>query len=235
MPLSIPGILLEEDVLVPLKIDITHSGARLVDTFCWSLYNARCSPQEFSDRLSVDLNLPYPFRQKIALQIEEQVKAYGEIVKTIFSCADKIPNWANKMQEIQNISIGIRHNTLDYSDKIQWSPLSVALTPEEFAITTCQDLGLPFEMEPAIAHKIREHMFRWLINLIDNPQLCETVVIGEEKTSETKVSLVQPNQAVDMAINLWKRAKPNTLEECAVIPQPLLPVNKDSNATVWIK
>jgi len=184
--------------------------------------------------MCTDLNLPYPFRQKIALQIEEQVESYGEIVRLIFKYADRIPNWTNKMQEMHTISIGIRHNTLDYSDKIQWSPLSVALTPEEFAIITCRDLGLPFEIEPAISHKIREHLFRWFINILDNPQLCETIMLTDEKPSDTKVSLVQPNQAVDMSINLWKRAKPNALEECAVIPQPLLPANKDSNGSVWI-
>ena len=51
--------------------------------------------------------------------------------------------------------------------------------------------------------------------------------------SELKVSLVQPNQAVDMIANLCKRAKPNSVDDQAAIPQPMLPADKDSNSHFW--
>ncbi len=169
------------------------------------------------------------------MQIEEQVQAFEEIVQIIFEFSHTIPNWSAKMSEIQTIIIGIRHNSIDYSDKIQWDPMNTALTPEMFAEVTCRDLGLPCEMTPAIAHKIRETLFRWLINLVETPSLCMNVVevSEEDKVGEVTVSLVQPSQVVDMATNLWKRAKPNSLEESAAIPQPLLPVDKETNASIW--
>jgi hypothetical protein len=231
----LPAILLEKNILIPIKIDITYNGARVVDTFCWNLYNSYLSPEEFADRTCLDLNLPNGFRHKITMQIEEQVAAFDEIVKLIFTFSKVIPNWSEKMQEIQTISVGIRHNCIDYSDKIQWDPLSTSTTPESFAENTCKDNGLPFEMEAAIAHKIRETLFRWLINILENPKLCEKILITPEveKFSELRLTLVPPNQAVDMATNLWKRAKPNTLEESAAIPQPMLPADKDTNANIW--
>ncbi len=231
----IPSILLEKSILVPVKIDITHFGARLVDTFCWSLYESCLSPQEFSDITCADLNLPNEFRTKIAMQIEEQVNAYTEIVELIYKYSNTIPHWEEKIRETQIITIGIRHNSIDYSDKIAWDPLTLGTTPESFAEITCKDLGLPSEMEPAIAHKIREVLFRWLIGLLENPSQCVSVlsVSEEDKLSDAKVALVPPQQVVDMASNLWKRAKPNSPDESAAIPQPLLPVNKESNAFVW--
>ena len=54
-----------------------------------------------------------------------------------------------------------------------------------------------------------------------------------ETNSELKVSLVQPNQAVDMIANLCKRAKPNSIDDQAAIPQPMLPTDKDSNSNFW--
>ena len=107
----------------------------------------------------------------------------------------------------------------------------IGISPEIFARTTCADLGLPGDMEPAIAHKIRENMLRSIVTWMDEGhedagEICRI-------NSETKVSLVQTNQAVDMIANLCKRAKPNSVDDQAAIPQPMLPQSKDSNANVW--
>jgi len=45
---------------------------------------------------------------------------------------------------------------------------------------------------------------------------------------------VTGNHFVDMVSNLWKRAKPNNIDECAAVPQPQLPSDRDSNASIWI-
>lgn len=231
----IPAILLEKNVLVPIKIDITYSGARLVDTFCWNMSSPSQSIRQFADITCNDLNLPNGFRNKVFLQIDEQVNAFRELISLVHNFADKIPNWLLKVSEAQTISIGIRHNCVDYSEKIQWHPMDRTITPELFAENACREHGLPFQMEPAIAHKIRETLFRWLIELIEKSDVSphEKTVPADLKLSEAKVTLVQPVQAVDMATNLWKRAKPNSLEEAAAIPQPLLPSNRDTNAVIW--
>lgn len=106
-----------------------------------------------------------------------------------------------------------------------------------FARTTCADLGLPTDMEPAIAHKIRENIFRSIITWLDDVR--SGVVIEEEVDlapvpSDIKVNLVQPNHTVDMMSNLWKRAKPISADDTAAIPQPILPVDRDSNVDAWI-
>eukprot|EP01040_Poterioochromonas_malhamensis_P004016 gene4016-4295_t len=226
---------LKGDVLVPLKIDVTYKGARYVDTFCWSLYYPAISPEEFAMITCHDLNFPIGFHQKISLQIIEQLQAYHILIDCVKSYSPCIPNWNQKIRQPQTITIGIRHGPLDYSDKVEWDPMDTLISPEEFARTTCSDLGLPSEIEPAIAHKIREALFRWMLNIVQNPNATDTNIQIEFKVPETRVSLVPPNQAVDMVTNLWKRAKPNTMEEIAAVPQPQLPTEKETNANVWLQ
>ena len=86
-------------------------------------------------------------------------------------------------------------------------------------------------MEPAIAHKIRENIFRSIVTWMGDGT--EDFNDSTKINSETKVSLVQTNQAVDMIANLCKRAKPTSVDDTAAIPQPMMPSNKDSNANVW--
>ena len=64
----------EEDVLVPLKVDISYRGARYVDSFCWNCNpkTNNMSPYEFGCITCADVNLPDGFQWKIALQIQEQ-------------------------------------------------------------------------------------------------------------------------------------------------------------------
>jgi hypothetical protein len=230
----IPSFLTSPNLLIPVKIDITYRGARLVDTFCWDLYNPVILPEEFAARTCADMNLPAGFHERITLQLVEQIDSYKRIIDCVHQYHRFIPNWEKKVREIQPITIGIRQGSLDYSDKIDWDPMGIDYTPEEFAITTCADLGLPAELEPAIAHKIREALFRWLINILQNPNLEDTKMTSEFPTvDDTKTVLMSGVHFVDMVSNLWKRAKPNTIDECAAVPQPQLPVDRDSNASIW--
>lgn len=224
------------NILVPIKIDFTCKGARIVDTFCWDLYQPAMSPEEFSGRTCLDLNLPLEFQQRIALQLIEQLEAYQLLVECIKLYAPRaISHWVKKIHQKQIITIGIRHGSIDFSDKIEWDPMDDKLTPEEFATITASDLGLPHEIEPAIAHKIREALFRWMYNILLNPNLSptETNLQPEFKVNETKAVYIQPGAVIDMTNNLWKRAKPNTIEEYAAVPQPQLPTEKDTNSGIW--
>ena len=65
--INLPAILREENILIPIKIDITTNGARIVDSFCWSIYNSYMSIDEFALHTCIDLNLPSAFQNKIML------------------------------------------------------------------------------------------------------------------------------------------------------------------------
>jgi hypothetical protein len=93
-------------------------------------------------------------------------------------------------------------------------------------------------MEPVIAHKIRENVFRniiiWLDDLVNGAQV-EPEIMIPEVPSDVRVTVVAPNAAVDMITNLWRRAKPVSVDDNALIPQPVMPKERDSNADTWIK
>ena len=110
--------------------------------------------------------------------------------------------------------------------------------PQDFARTTCADLGLQTDMEPAIAHKIRENIFRAVITWLDDVRRGVIVEGDTDLTptqSDIKLQLVSAQHTVDMMTNLWKRAKPISADDSASIPQPVLPADRNSNACAWIK
>ena len=232
----LPYILLEDHILVPIKLDITYCGARLVDSFSWNISNdSYMSINEFSLHTCIDLNLPLGFESKISAQIKEQVDGYKRIIYIISNYAPiVVKGWIDKIHEIQVITLGLRHNSLDYTDKVYWNAMSSYLTPEIYASRTCKELGLPLEMRPAISFKIREALFRWLITLIEYPDNMDIRIMEEFKVSETKITMGHHPHTVEMMSNLWKRAKPSAIEDQSSIPQPLLSSDKNSNASVWM-
>lgn len=232
--LKVPTFIRPPYILAPLKLDITYRGARLVDTLTWDLYNPVMLPEEFAAQMTADLNLPPGMHERITLQLREQIESYQEIIDCVYRYAHCIPNWERKISQMQTITIGIRHGTIDYSDKIEWDPMMENFTPEDFAAVTCADLGLPGEIEPAISHKIRETLFRWLLTILQNPLYEELALQKEFHVPDSKISLVPGSHTVDMITNLWKRAKPNSIDESAAVPQPQLPVDKESNSEIWI-
>eukprot|EP01041_Mallomonas_annulata_P006417 gene6417-12975_t len=225
----------DDETLVPIKIDVTHKGVRYVDSFTWNINCPLLSAEDFATRTCLDLNLPEGFRWKIALQIQEQCDAYTSLYTIIQNEFRRNDALVAKSHELQNITIGIRHSIVDYSDNFSWNLYSPSNGPELFARRTCSDLGLPLEMEPAIAHRIRETLIRNLLTWIEDPSSIKLQQPIEETVSEVKVSLVQPHQSVDMITNLWKRAKPSSHEEQAALPNPKLPKDKDTNAGIWKK
>ena len=234
--LQLPYILLEDHILVPIKLDITYCGARLVDSFSWNISNnCYMSINEFSLHTCIDLNLPLGFESKITAQIKEQVDGYKNIIYIITNYAPSVvKGWIDKIHEIQVITLGLRHNSLDYTDKVYWNAMSNYLTPESYACKTCKELGLPLEMRPAISFKIREALFRWLLTLLEYPDNMDIRIMEEFKVSETKITMGHHPHTVEMMSNLWKRAKPSAIEDQSSIPQPLLSSDKNTNATVWM-
>ena len=59
----LPTILTASPVLIPIKIDITHAGARYVDCFCWDINNSTFD--QFAAITVSDLGLPLMFQIKL--------------------------------------------------------------------------------------------------------------------------------------------------------------------------
>jgi hypothetical protein len=127
---AVPSILKDRDILVPLRIDLTAAGVRIVDTFCWNLYSSILTPDEFAASFVSDQGLPLNFHALISLQICEQLTAFEEIINCVrLAIARGLPPpWKDNLFKLR---LGIRHHTIDYSDKFQWDVVSNSgITPE---------------------------------------------------------------------------------------------------------
>jgi hypothetical protein len=154
-----PSLFLDEDdVLVPIRIDLVHKGTHYIDTFTWNLYNSICTVEEFVIKLCSDLNFPVTFISLISSQMYQQIDSYFILFSLLYHNISP-----NLLQQIQDLIIDINlcRNVLEYSDKFQYNPNSLCCNPEKFAQVTCSDLGLPPEMEPTIAFNIREATIRY--------------------------------------------------------------------------
>lgn len=112
--------------------------------------------------------------------------------------------------------------------------MSDSISPEHFAVQTVADLKLPLEMGPIIAHRIREHIFRFLLHILSDPDN-EVMEDDVEILSETPSVKAVGAQSTTMSLNLWERAKPATVDDNACFPQSMLPKDKNSNTIVWEK
>ena len=57
-----------DEVLVPIKIDTTHKGARYVDSFIWDICQPILTADEFATRTCCDLNLPGVYMEDLYTQ-----------------------------------------------------------------------------------------------------------------------------------------------------------------------
>ncbi len=152
----------EDDILVPIRVDITHKGCHLIDKFTWNLLNSLCSPEEFAFKICSDSNLPITFIPLISQQIYQQIDSYHILFSLFHNLSTHNQNQKEIVFKTIGIELNIRQNVLEYSDKFQWNPNSLCCTAEKFAQVTCGDLGLPPEMEPAIAFDIRESIVKYV-------------------------------------------------------------------------
>ena len=120
---------------------------------------------------------------------------------------------------------------------ISWSLVGSSTSPESFAHTTCTDLGLPSEFEPLISYKIREAMYRYLLDCLDglSQPLTEPTQGTTTETDLTypHIALVQPQSFVDMVSNVWRKSKASHLDNMSRVSH-VMAADKTTNASVWL-
>mmetsp|Transcript_7069 Transcript_7069/g.10568 ORF Transcript_7069/g.10568 Transcript_7069/m.10568 type:complete len:242 (+) Transcript_7069:120-845(+) len=226
-----PSILCGEEVLVPIRIDLCHKGVRYIDTFTWNLFDSLMTPDEFAWKSCADLNIPCTLHRKFAGQIQEQIDAYHMLI-SILENAENIDLICAHIKS-HAAEISIRHNVVDYTDKFQWDPCSSIATPEEYARTTCADVGLPPEMEPSLSYHLRESCIRALLKSMDESGLLSKPSSIGNIVSSISLDMIPSRKAVDMLTNLWKDGKPSSTEAEDGNPHPTLPPDPFSNAAAW--
>jgi hypothetical protein len=224
------------DPLVPVVVDVTHDGARVRDSFLWRLKSESMTPDEFAFRTCCDLGLPQGFQPIMAAQLVEQIRAYRELLAVCIGLAhvtkdDEAPASIRPGPELLQVAVDVRKNTVHYMDTFAFDQFDPSFSPEQFARATVADESLPYDMEAAIAFRIRECTMGAFLQRLGSTEsfgsLCgsapfykctdeawrvHTSSLSSEGTagltSAITTRLTGPGEAYNMLLKLWQKDKP---------------------------
>lgn len=142
----------KEEFLIPVKISIdVENNYRVIDFFMWNVNEEVVSPEDFAMITCNDLGVAVGYSTTIANTIRNYVHEYRSLANV------KLPTDSG-IHVIMNLSVALDKQL--YEDKFEWDLSSNELTPEAFAKSVVQDLGLSGEFYPAIAHSLHETILR---------------------------------------------------------------------------
>ncbi|KAI5951477.1 hypothetical protein KGF54_004551 [Candida jiufengensis] len=150
---NIKNLIGKPEVLIPVKLNLETSNGnhKLNDIFMWNLNDSIITPQQFSEILCNDLELPNSMVSTIAESIQQQIDECSYASNLI------IPH-KNPCNIIIDLSVNL--NKQLYQDRIEWDLNQNIVTPEQFAEIVCADLGLSLEFNLAISHALHEIIIR---------------------------------------------------------------------------
>ncbi|KAI0367752.1 SNF5-domain-containing protein [Pilatotrama ljubarskyi] len=152
--------------LIPIRVEFETETHRIRDCFVWNLNENLITPESFARIFCADLDLPLqPWVDAIAAQIRAQIEDHEAVASTYLGADAEItePEDETPGEEVNEcrviLSIDVQIATHHLLDHIEWDLLS-PLTPEEFSVKLCTELGLAGEAAPLIAHAIHEEIVK---------------------------------------------------------------------------
>jgi len=137
----------QQEVLVPIRMDMDIEGQKLRDTFLWNKNDNLLAPEQFAEVLCDDLDLnPLNFVPAIAAAIQQQVESFP-------SESDNLLKDTKDQRVILKLNIHVGNISL--VDQFEWDLADERNSPEEFSRKLCADLGLGGEFATAILYSIR--------------------------------------------------------------------------------
>lgn len=144
-PASIHENASQQEVLVPVRLDMEIEGQKLRDTFTWNKNETLITPEQFAEILCDDLDLPpLAFVPAIAQSIRQQIEAFP---------TDNLLEEQTDQRVILKLNVHVGNISL--VDQFEWDMSEKENNPEQFALKLCSELGLGGEFVTAIAYSIR--------------------------------------------------------------------------------
>ncbi|KAG0150693.1 hypothetical protein CROQUDRAFT_651922 [Cronartium quercuum f. sp. fusiforme G11] len=157
----------EEDNLIPIRVEFETEDLRIRDVFTWNLKERHITPEAFATEFCYDIDIsPSLYVPKIVEQINSQLKDLGTISSTKFNHkSEEIQNESKELQIEPDIrviiNLDVQIQTLHLVDKIEWDLSSNLLTPELFTNQYINELNLPNSSKPIISHAIHEEILKY--------------------------------------------------------------------------
>lgn len=135
----------QQDVLVPIRVDLEIDGQKLRDTFTWNKNETLITPEIFAEIICDDLDLnPVTFIPAISQSIRQQLESHP---------SDNIIEDNTDQRVIVKLNIHVGNVSL--VDQFEWDMSEPQNSPEEFAKKLASELGLGGEFVTSIAYSIR--------------------------------------------------------------------------------
>ncbi|XP_076224518.1 SWI/SNF related, matrix associated, actin dependent regulator of chromatin, subfamily b, member 1 isoform X1 [Nomia melanderi] len=135
----------QQEMLVPIRLDMEIEGQKLRDTFTWNKNESLITPEQFAEVLCDDLDLnPLTFVPAIAQAIRQQIEAFPQETILEDQCDQRV---------IIKLNIHVGNTSL--VDQVEWDMSEKENNPEKFAMKLCAELGLGGEFVTAIAYSVR--------------------------------------------------------------------------------
>ncbi|KAG7088096.1 hypothetical protein E1B28_012122 [Marasmius oreades] len=172
---------LRPTALVPIRVEFETDTHRIRDCFVWNLHDQTIKPELFARIFCNDLDLPtVPWAETVANQIKAQLEDCEGVATMelgmdgavdLDAQAENLSLTDENSMEVEEdvadmipecrviLSIDVQIATYHLLDHIEWDLLS-PLTPEAFATTLCQELGLSGEAIPLVAHAVHEELIK---------------------------------------------------------------------------
>lgn len=147
----------KDEVLVPIRLNLEYDSYRITDFLLWNANEDVITPEAFAAVTCVDMDLPQNFVPQIATAIRNQLSDYSSVANVTLP---------QDMGFHVIINLNVNLNKQLYEDKFEWD-LGSDITPQVFAKSVVQDLGLVGEFYPAIAHAIYEVLYRMKKEAVD--------------------------------------------------------------------
>ena len=142
-----------KEVLVPIRIELEAEGLKIKDQFTWNLNEQAITPDKFAEYVCHDLSInPASYIPMIASSIKSQIADF----KAFYQLND----FPIAQDSRVIIKLDIFTGKVHLRDRFEWDLSSSSASPEDFAKTLVQDLGLGSEFVTMIAHSIREQIYK---------------------------------------------------------------------------
>lgn len=146
-PLSVDQ---QEPIMIPITLNLEHSGHTIVDNFTWNVNDHSITPEEFATIYCRDLDFPNSnaLQSQIVSIINEHIQEHETVAAVV------VPD----LHVVINLTCNLENRF--YEDNFQWNLNDKSLSPEKFAEIVVQDLGLTREYIPAISYALHEYLIR---------------------------------------------------------------------------
>lgn len=169
--------------LIPINVNIELEGKKFKEIFFWDLYEPYLKVEGFAKIIVEDNLLPQSFETEIINQMNKQINQYMKFEKI-------------EGEIIRTIKLDIRIEDLVLTDQFDWDINNPANLPEEFAKSSCADLGLGSEFILPIAHSIKEQILDHQRTFMNERRRYYQLMYNRGNTNINKEKIIDMNTII---------------------------------------